>query len=186
MVSIKILQQEAAAEEAAAEEAPAQEAPTEEAPTEEGPTEQAPTEEGPTEQAPAEEAPTEEGPTEEAPTKEGPSATVIDAEASIYDRENVEHSGGQISFLRTSVPVVEAVNKEKQALLSFFLNCLMDRINAYGLVEVKVSGDGNCQITGVSQTCALREIVKQVLISVPLRIGEWGDHVTLQAAADKV
>ncbi|KAJ0971425.1 hypothetical protein J5N97_019384 [Dioscorea zingiberensis] len=84
-------------------------------------------------------------------------------------------------------------------------------INAYGLVEVKVLGDGNCQFRAISDQLyrspeyhkhVRKEIVKQLKKFrslyegyVPMRykhyykkmskIGEWGDHVTLQAAADK-
>ncbi|KAG6516243.1 hypothetical protein ZIOFF_026698 [Zingiber officinale] len=114
------------------------------------------------------------------------------------------------------------------------------RLNAYGLYEVRVSGDGNCQVSSwyifkvntydlgrlngptdilyISKFRALsdqlyrsseyhkhvrKEIVKQ-LKEFPLyyegyvpmkykryykkmaKSGEWGDHVTLQAAADKM
>ncbi|KAH7683396.1 Ubiquitinyl hydrolase 1 protein [Dioscorea alata] len=88
---------------------------------------------------------------------------------------------------------------------------LLQRLNAYGLVEVKVSGDGNCQFRALSDQLykspehhkhVRKEIVKQLKDSpsqyegyVPMKYkhyyqkmaksGEWGDHVTLQAAADK-
>ncbi|KAL5980010.1 OVARIAN TUMOR DOMAIN-containing deubiquitinating enzyme 12 [Asimina triloba] len=86
------------------------------------------------------------------------------------------------------------------------------RLNVYGLYEVKVSGDGNCQFRAISDQMyrspehhkhVRKEIVKQLKDSrslyegyVPMKYkkyykkmaksGEWGDHVTLQAAADKV
>ncbi|XP_047083016.1 OVARIAN TUMOR DOMAIN-containing deubiquitinating enzyme 9-like [Lolium rigidum] len=88
---------------------------------------------------------------------------------------------------------------------------LSDRLKLYELVEHKVKGDGNCQFRALSdqlyQTPDHHEFVREQIISqlksnrdaydgyVPMaydeyldkvsRNGEWGDHVTLQAAADK-
>ncbi|KAL3653902.1 OVARIAN TUMOR DOMAIN-containing deubiquitinating enzyme 12 [Castilleja foliolosa] len=88
---------------------------------------------------------------------------------------------------------------------------LLQRLNVYGLCEVKVSGDGNCQFRALSDQIyrspeyhkhVRKEIVKQLKDNhalyeayVPMKFkhyhkkmsksGEWGDHVTLQAAADK-
>ncbi|XP_073008240.1 OVARIAN TUMOR DOMAIN-containing deubiquitinating enzyme 12 [Typha latifolia] len=88
---------------------------------------------------------------------------------------------------------------------------LLHRLNAYGLYEVKVSGDGNCQFRALSDQMyrspeyhkhVRKEIVKQLKDFrslyegyVPMKYkhyykkmaksGEWGDHITLQAAADK-
>ncbi|CAA7396024.1 unnamed protein product [Spirodela intermedia] len=88
---------------------------------------------------------------------------------------------------------------------------LIQRLSAYGLFEVKVSGDGNCQFRALSDQIfkspehhrSLRkEIVQQLKDHrslyegyVPMnykkyckkmtKSGEWGDHITLQAAADK-
>ncbi|RDY05376.1 OTU domain-containing protein, partial [Mucuna pruriens] len=88
---------------------------------------------------------------------------------------------------------------------------LLQRLNIYGLYEVKVSGDGNCQFRALSDQLfrspkhhkhVRKEIVKQLKdhrtlyeCYVPMKYkqyykklakyGEWGDHVTLQAAADK-
>uniref|UniRef100_A0A0D9ZKA2 ubiquitinyl hydrolase 1 n=1 Tax=Oryza glumipatula TaxID=40148 RepID=A0A0D9ZKA2_9ORYZ len=88
---------------------------------------------------------------------------------------------------------------------------LLDRLNVYGLYEVRVSGDGNCQFRALSDQLyrspdyhkhVRKEIVKQLKACnslyegyVPMKYkhyckkmkksGEWGDHVTLQAAADK-
>lgn len=87
---------------------------------------------------------------------------------------------------------------------------LMDRLEVYDLVELKVSGDGNCQFRSLSDQIYrstehhkfVREQVFKQLKShrewyegyVPMvydeylkkmsKAGEWGDHVTLQAAAD--
>ncbi|XP_020218531.1 OTU domain-containing protein DDB_G0284757 isoform X2 [Cajanus cajan] len=88
---------------------------------------------------------------------------------------------------------------------------LLQRLNTYGLCEVKISGDGNCQFRALSDQLfkspehhknVRKEIVKQLKdhqslyeCYVPMKYkqyckkmaksGEWGDHVTLQAASDK-
>ncbi|KAH7670082.1 Ubiquitinyl hydrolase 1 protein [Dioscorea alata] len=112
-----------------------------------------------------------------------------------------------------SIPHVPRVNTFIPTLSDASLDHqrLLQRINAYGLVEVKVSGDGNCQFRALSDQLyrspeyhkhVRKDIVKQLKKNrslyesyVPMRykqyykkmskIGEWGDHVTLQAAADK-
>ncbi|KAM0945065.1 putative ubiquitinyl hydrolase 1 [Dioscorea sansibarensis] len=87
---------------------------------------------------------------------------------------------------------------------------LIDRLRLYDLVEFKVQGDGNCQFRALSdqfyRTPEHHEFVRQQVINqlksnpemyegyVPMaygdylnnlsKTGEWGDHVTLQAAAD--
>ncbi|KAL1092984.1 hypothetical protein V6Z11_D07G262800 [Gossypium hirsutum] len=88
---------------------------------------------------------------------------------------------------------------------------LLERLHVYGLYEVKVSGDGNCQFRALSDQMyrspeyhkhVRKDIVKQLKDNrnlyegyVPMKYkryckkmaksGEWGDHVTLQAASDK-
>ncbi|PWA70517.1 Ovarian tumor, otubain [Artemisia annua] len=88
---------------------------------------------------------------------------------------------------------------------------LSQRLHVYGLYEVRVSGDGNCQFRAISDQLyrspeyhkhVRKEVVKQLKDHrslyegyVPMKYkkyykkisktGEWGDHVTLQAAADK-
>ncbi|CAL1404218.1 unnamed protein product [Linum trigynum] len=87
---------------------------------------------------------------------------------------------------------------------------LLDRLQVYDLVERKVQGDGNCQFRALSdqfyRTTEHHEFVRQQVVKqlksspesyegyVPMayddylekmsKSGEWGDHVTLQAAAD--
>ncbi|XP_004496251.1 OVARIAN TUMOR DOMAIN-containing deubiquitinating enzyme 12 isoform X4 [Cicer arietinum] len=87
---------------------------------------------------------------------------------------------------------------------------LLDRLRLYQLVESKVKGDGNCQFRSLSDQlyrspdlhAFVREQILKQLKSYPekymnyvpmdyskylmdmSRSGEWGDHVTLQAAAD--
>ncbi|XP_020229708.1 OTU domain-containing protein DDB_G0284757 isoform X2 [Cajanus cajan] len=87
---------------------------------------------------------------------------------------------------------------------------LLDRLQLYDLVECKVQGDGNCQFRSLSDQLYrssdhhkfVREQIIEQLKSHPeiyagyvpgaysdylkkmSKSGEWGDHVTLQAAAD--
>ncbi|KAG5239683.1 OVARIAN TUMOR DOMAIN-containing deubiquitinating enzyme [Salix suchowensis] len=87
---------------------------------------------------------------------------------------------------------------------------LLERLKVYYLVENKVQGDGNCQFSSLSDQLyhspehhkLVREQVIDQLKSQPQlyngyvsmaygdylkkmsKSGEWGDHVTLQAAAD--
>lgn len=87
---------------------------------------------------------------------------------------------------------------------------LLERLKLYDLVELKVQGDGNCQFRALSdqfyRTTEHHNFVRQQVVEqlkshpqiyegyVPMayedylqkisKTGEWGDHVTLQAAAD--
>ncbi|CAI9097988.1 OLC1v1034525C1 [Oldenlandia corymbosa var. corymbosa] len=87
---------------------------------------------------------------------------------------------------------------------------LLYRLQLYDLIENKVDGDGNCQFRALSdqiyRTQEHHEFVRQQVVGqleanpemyegyVPMeyseylsrmsKSGEWGDHVTLQAAAD--
>ncbi|XP_068667103.1 OVARIAN TUMOR DOMAIN-containing deubiquitinating enzyme 12-like [Aristolochia californica] len=105
--------------------------------------------------------------------------------------------------INTYIPNVSDATLDHQRLLQ--------RLNVYGLYELKVSGDGNCQFRALSDQMykspdyhkyVRKEIVKQLkgfrsLYEgyVPMKyktyykkmskLGEWGDHLTLQAAADK-
>ncbi|KAL5215666.1 hypothetical protein ABZP36_007067 [Zizania latifolia] len=113
----------------------------------------------------------------------------------------------------TSIPHVPRINTYFPTYSDATLDHhrLLDRLNVYGLCEVRVSGDGNCQFRAISDQLyrspeyhkhVRKEIVKQLKTCnslyegyVPMnyknyckkmkRSGEWGDHVTLQAAADK-
>ncbi|KAG0492538.1 hypothetical protein HPP92_005595 [Vanilla planifolia] len=88
---------------------------------------------------------------------------------------------------------------------------LSERLVRYGLAELQVEGDGNCQFRALADQLfrnpdyhkhVRKEVVKQLKHFqklyegyVPMeyrmylkkmkRSGEWGDHVTLQAAADR-
>ncbi|CAN1238194.1 OVARIAN TUMOR DOMAIN-containing deubiquitinating enzyme 9 [Linum grandiflorum] len=87
---------------------------------------------------------------------------------------------------------------------------LLDRLKVYFLVENKIQGDGNCQFRALSdqlyRSSDYHKFVRQQVVDqlrshsdiyegyVPMpygdylnnisKSGEWGDHVTLQAAAD--
>ncbi|KAL6980324.1 hypothetical protein U1Q18_052669 [Sarracenia purpurea var. burkii] len=87
---------------------------------------------------------------------------------------------------------------------------LLERLRVYDLVELKVQGDGNCQFRSLSDQIyrntehhkfVRQQVVEQLNLHpelyegyVPMtyddylkhisKTGEWGDHVTLQAAAD--
>ncbi|GMH09814.1 hypothetical protein Nepgr_011655 [Nepenthes gracilis] len=100
------------------------------------------------------------------------------------------------------IPSVDEATSDHQRLL--------DRLQLYDLVERKVQGDGNCQFRALSDQFyrtpehhkfVRRQIVNQLRSHseyyegyVPMeygeylkkmsKSGEWGDHVSLQAAAD--
>lgn len=88
---------------------------------------------------------------------------------------------------------------------------LMERLELYEFVEAKVSGDGNCQFRSISDQIygssehhesVRKQVVQQLkshrelyegyvpmvdydeYLNTMMRCGEWGDHVTLQAAVD--
>ncbi|CAL0309888.1 unnamed protein product [Lupinus luteus] len=101
------------------------------------------------------------------------------------------------------IPSIDEATSDHQRLL--------DRLQLYDFVEHKVQGDGNCQFRALSDQLynapdhhkfVRRQVVNQLKSNpeiydgyVPMeyddylakmsKSGEWGDHVTLQAAADK-
>lgn len=105
--------------------------------------------------------------------------------------------------INSYIPPISDANLDHQRLLQ--------RLQVYGLYEVRVSGDGNCQFRAVSDQLyrspeyhkhVRKEVAKQLKEHqslyegyVPMKYkhyykkmkksGEWGDHVTLQAAADR-
>ncbi|MCL7021397.1 hypothetical protein MKW94_016980 [Papaver nudicaule] len=88
---------------------------------------------------------------------------------------------------------------------------LAERLSKYGLAELQIEGDGNCQFRALADQLfrnpdhhkhVRKQVVKQLKhfktlyeSYVPMnyksylkkikRSGEWGDHVSLQAAADR-
>uniref|UniRef100_A0A0D6QWB6 ubiquitinyl hydrolase 1 n=1 Tax=Araucaria cunninghamii TaxID=56994 RepID=A0A0D6QWB6_ARACU len=135
--------------------------------------------------------------------------------AEILSEENTKSNGAvgrRLSHL-DSIPHVPRINgsipDEDDA--TFDHQRLIERLHTYGLSELKVSGDGNCQFRALSDQLynspdhhkhVRKEVVKQLKKYrsayegyVPMKYkryyrkmrksGEWGDHVTLQAAADR-
>uniref|UniRef100_A0A803MMM9 ubiquitinyl hydrolase 1 n=1 Tax=Chenopodium quinoa TaxID=63459 RepID=A0A803MMM9_CHEQI len=117
-----------------------------------------------------------------------------------------------IPRINSFIPTVNDANLDHQRLLQSTLTAsVLFRLQVYGLFEVKVSGDGNCQFRALSEQMfkspdyhklVRKEVVKQLKEHrslyenyVPMKYkhyykkmaknGEWGDHITLQAAADK-
>ncbi|KAG0566913.1 hypothetical protein KC19_7G097000 [Ceratodon purpureus] len=116
----------------------------------------------------------------------------------LHDLDSIPH----IPKVNGAIPPVEAANADHQRLL--------DRLSLYGLTERRIAGDGNCQFRALSdqlyRTPEHHMFVRDRIVSqltksgdsysgyVPktydeylksmAKDGEWGDHVTLQAAAD--
>ncbi|CAI9105017.1 OLC1v1003845C2 [Oldenlandia corymbosa var. corymbosa] len=110
------------------------------------------------------------------------------------------------------IPHIPKINGEIPSLDEATLDHqrLLERLQVYDLVECKILGDGNCQFRALSdqfyRTPEHHEFVRQEVVNqlkscpetyegyVPMayddylekisKNGEWGDHVTLQAAAD--
>ncbi|TVU32741.1 hypothetical protein EJB05_24497, partial [Eragrostis curvula] len=107
------------------------------------------------------------------------------------------------------IPDVNNATIDHESLLERFFG---DRLGTYGLAEYQIEGDGNCQFRALADQIfrnpdyhkhvrkavvkQLKEFKKHYEGYVPMeykvylkkmkRSGEWGDHVTLQAAADRV
>ncbi|CAM0943096.1 unnamed protein product [Alopecurus aequalis] len=131
-----------------------------------------------------------------------------------HDCSEMEEEVGQRFYDMVPVPHVPKINGEIPSLDEATMDHerLSDRLRLYDLTEHKVKGDGNCQFRALSdqlyQTPDHHEFVRAQIVSqlksnrdaydgyVPMaydeyldkvsRNGEWGDHVTLQAAADKI
>uniref|UniRef100_A0A0A0KBF7 ubiquitinyl hydrolase 1 n=2 Tax=Cucumis sativus TaxID=3659 RepID=A0A0A0KBF7_CUCSA len=111
-----------------------------------------------------------------------------------------------------SIPHIPRINGEIPSVDEEALDHqrLLDRLQLYYLIELKVQGDGNCQFRALSdqiyRTSEHHKFVREQVVNqlksypeiyegyVPMaytdylekisKSGEWGDHVTLQAAAD--
>ncbi|XP_020273222.1 OTU domain-containing protein DDB_G0284757-like isoform X3 [Asparagus officinalis] len=123
-------------------------------------------------------------------------------EGELGKRLNQMVSIPHVPRINGEIPSVDEATSDHQRLL--------DRLQLYELVELKVQGDGNCQFRALSdqfyRTPEHHKFVRQQVINqlkshpenyegyVPMaygdylkklsKSGEWGDHVTLQAAAD--
>ncbi|KAF5735658.1 hypothetical protein HS088_TW15G01171 [Tripterygium wilfordii] len=123
-------------------------------------------------------------------------------------RENLEKD----SHLN-SIPHTPRVNGEIPDVSDATLDHepLSERLTTYGLAELQIEGDGNCQFRALADQLfrspdyhkhVRKEVVKQLknfrklyegYVPMPYknylkqmkRSGEWGDHITLQAAADR-
>ncbi|KAK1303663.1 hypothetical protein QJS10_CPB11g01464 [Acorus calamus] len=120
--------------------------------------------------------------------------------------------GKRLSHL-DSIPHTPRVNGEIPDMDNATLDHerLSERLSTYGLAELQIEGDGNCQFRALADQLfrnpeyhkhVRKKVVKQLKHHkklyegyVPMdyntylknmkRSGEWGDHVTLQAAADR-
>ncbi|KAJ8627675.1 hypothetical protein MRB53_020982 [Persea americana] len=147
-------------------------------------------------------------------------SSVQDAEdertiANILSEEQVKDDrrlGKRLSHL-DSIPHTPRINGEIPDVNDATLDHerLSERLITYGLAEMQVEGDGNCQFRALADQLfrnpeyhkhVRKEVVKQLKnfqksyeSYVPMkyktylkkmkRSGEWGDHLTLQAAADR-
>ncbi|RWR88574.1 OTU domain-containing protein [Cinnamomum micranthum f. kanehirae] len=147
-------------------------------------------------------------------------SSVQDAEdertiANILSEEQVKDDrrlGKRLSHL-DSIPHTPRINGEIPDVNDATLDHerLSERLITYGLAEMQVEGDGNCQFRAIADQLfrnpeyhkhVRKEVVKQLKhfqksyeSYVPMkyktylkkmkRSGEWGDHLTLQAAADR-
>ncbi|KAI5406756.1 OVARIAN TUMOR DOMAIN-containing deubiquitinating enzyme 11 [Lathyrus oleraceus] len=120
--------------------------------------------------------------------------------------------GRRLSHL-DSIPHTPRVNGEIPDVNDATLDheTLSERLVTYGLSELQMEGDGNCQFRALADQLfrkpdyhkyVRRQVIKQLKHQkklyeayVPMeyksyikqmkKSGEWGDHVTLQAAADR-
>ncbi|OMO67396.1 Ovarian tumor, otubain [Corchorus capsularis] len=130
----------------------------------------------------------------------------------LMDEYNLDGEVGKRLNQMVPVPHVPKINGEIPSVDEATLDHqrLLERLQVYNLVELKVEGDGNCQFRALSdqfyRTPEHHEFVRQQVVNqlksypdiyegyVPMayddylekmsKSGEWGDHVTLQAAAD--
>ncbi|XP_057954819.1 OVARIAN TUMOR DOMAIN-containing deubiquitinating enzyme 12-like [Malania oleifera] len=130
----------------------------------------------------------------------------------LTDEYSLDGEVGKRLNQMVSVPHIPRINGEIPSVDEATLDHqrLLDRLQLYDLVELKVQGDGNCQFRALSdqfyRTPEHHEFVRQQVVNqlksypeiyegyVPMtygeyiekmaKSGEWGDHVTLQAAAD--
>ncbi|URD87894.1 OTU-like cysteine protease [Musa troglodytarum] len=125
-----------------------------------------------------------------------------DIEGEVGKRLNHMVSIPHVPRINGEIPSVDEATSDHQRLI--------DRLQMYDLVELKVQGDGNCQFRALSdqfyRSPEHHKFVRQQVLNqlkthpefyegyVPMeygdylkklsKSGEWGDHVTLQAAAD--
>jgi len=144
-------------------------------------------------------------------SEEEPSVTIGSLLAQA--RNNSGHSLGKRLLHLGSIPHTPRVNREIPNFDNATLDHerLSERLGTYGLAEFQIEGDGNCQFRALADQIfcnpdyhkqvrkavmkQLKEFRKRYEGYVPMeykvylkkmkRSGEWGDHLTLQAAADR-
>ncbi|MCL7033836.1 hypothetical protein MKW94_030785 [Papaver nudicaule] len=154
----------------------------------------------------------------------GPSSSCSSPEGNLYNGEEwfsslelTDESGldgevGKRLYQMVPIPHVPKINGEIPSVdeATSDHQRLLDRLQLYDLIELKVQGDGNCQFRALSdqfyRSTEHHKFVRQQIVNqlkshremyegyVPMeygdylkkmsKSGEWGDHVTLQAAAD--
>ena len=120
--------------------------------------------------------------------------------------------GKRLSHL-DSIPHTPRVNGEIPDVNDATLDHerLSERLVTYGLAELQMEGDGNCQFRALADQLfrnpeyhkhVRRQVIKQLkhhkklyegyvpmkyksYLKMMKKSGEWGDHITLQAAADR-
>ncbi|KAM7272005.1 hypothetical protein ACFE04_031219 [Oxalis oulophora] len=120
--------------------------------------------------------------------------------------------GKKLSHL-DSIPHTPRINGEIPDVSDASLDHerLSERLARYGLAELQIEGDGNCQFRALADQVfhspeyhkhVRKEVIKQLkhhrkfyesyvpmkyksYLKMMKKSGEWGDHVTLQAAADR-
>lgn len=133
----------------------------------------------------------------------------------LTEEENVKNHGklGKMLSHLDSIPHTPRINGDIPDVNDATLDheTLSERLAAYDLAELQMEGDGNCQFRALADQLfhnpeyhkhVRKQVVKQLKHNrklyegyIPMkyrsylktmkRSGEWGDHVTLQAAADR-
>ncbi|KAE8685922.1 hypothetical protein F3Y22_tig00111088pilonHSYRG00145 [Hibiscus syriacus] len=136
-------------------------------------------------------------------------ATILAEEENLHDNSKLGKRLSHLDSIPHTPRVIGEIPDVNDATLDH--ERLSERLATYGLAELQIEGDGNCQFRALAdqlfrnpdyQKRVRRQIVKQLKHSkklyegyVPMKYksylkkmkksGEWGDHITLQAAADR-
>ncbi|XP_073304986.1 OVARIAN TUMOR DOMAIN-containing deubiquitinating enzyme 12-like isoform X1 [Primulina huaijiensis] len=136
----------------------------------------------------------------------------LDVSPRIEDESILDGEVGKRMNQMTAIPHVPKINGEIPSIdeATSDHQRLLNRLQLYDLVELKILGDGNCQFRSLSdqiyRTPEHHKFVREQVINqlksqpelyknyVPMTygeylkkmsgFGEWGDNITLQAAAD--
>ncbi|WOG98364.1 hypothetical protein DCAR_0417705 [Daucus carota subsp. sativus] len=133
----------------------------------------------------------------------------------LAEEENPKSHGklGKMLSHLDSIPHTPRINGDIPDINDATLDhdTLSERLAAYDLAELQMEGDGNCQFRALADQLfhnpeyhkhVRKQVVKQLkhhrklyegyipmkyrsYLKTMKRLGEWGDHVTLQAAADR-